>query len=233
MKAECLDIISVIVDSLASIGAIVAIGIGIRANGLAKKANEATNDELKQTVKLHNQSINIDLLDKRCELIQEIEKIDCPIFALQKVPKMPEYKEPNISKIHISILFEDDCEILKFYNLLLEDVKKILIDIGEIIEFHDINGEFVGGIYENKVWDEILNYENMLSFPNATIEDENDFEQYCENNVATKYINELDLTERYNYYIIRCRYLENISNFETHKKKILFLMEKYIKRSLI
>lgn len=233
MNAECLDIISVIVDSFASIGAIVAIFIGVRANGLAKKANDATNNELKQTLRLHNQSIALGLLNKRCEIIQEIENIECPKLILERNPKKPEYNEPAISKAHLSIFFDSNSKISELYSSLIDDIKKVLIDIGEVVEFSRLNGRYNDiGEYQNEIWEEILAYENRLALPNSTLDDEKDFKEYCENNIAIRYIQELELHERYNYYIIRNRYYEDARCFEEHKKELLSIMEKPIKDSL-
>lgn len=196
------DIINVISTFVAFIAVIVAI-----------VANCKASKSLKYSLKMQEQSKNIDLFEKRVSIIEEIKQKD------------------KTSKLELELLF-NDC-IVKEYKIMLEcfnDYLNVSYDI-DVYRKIIMDTDGVGG-YISPI-EELLEVEQTLEKLNYPDDKVKDFENLCDKYqiVYSESGDEKDL-KKYNYKeLSEKKALSNI-RFEKQKKLLLDSMQSFVKNSI-
>ena len=112
MCEETLTIVEIVVDIIATIATVSAVIIAVWAN-------KQTQQELKQSLIIQEQAKNVDLFDRRVNLLDNIEK------------------DTLISETHLKVLFDNN--VINLYNQLEQCKKELLtkaILCAKILKIH-------------------------------------------------------------------------------------------------
>lgn len=200
------EVASFIVEIIGVIATVAAVIVALVAN---KKAT----DSLKASLKMHQQSTNIDLFEKRIAVIDEIQN------------------KWKTSERHLILLFNK--EIYNLYKNMLEYLykkEKAEQDLYILnINLEEVDGE---GGYTSPVA-QLEDYERQLEeydYPNDKVKE---FEELCDDyQIVHSVSGKPEDTKVYNYREISNRIAENGAKFDEQKQKLLDSMQKFIQNSI-
>lgn len=228
-----LQLISIIVDGLAAGGAIAAIFIAVKANRQNRTEIAQAQAEIANSIKMQEQTKNIELLSQRMELLNKTNELQLPNYELDLRIRKKEAVSPSYSKEELIILFNNDPIIMKLYKGLLDKIKKQETNISNLVHYSERYFRFIdGGCPVNEVMSKIMEYENILSSPNCpenVIDDmQEDIKQYAfyENNPVTNEAEEYD-------YVSITNIISSIKKeFDVDKKSLIDKMRIFIDESV-
>lgn len=200
---EC---ISLIVDILGTIATVAAVVVAIVANCKA-------NQSLKYSLKMQEQSKNIDLFEKRLAVIDEIKK------------------NTKISKLHLGLLFNDS--IVSEYNKMLEfwnehaNAYHDLNVYSDAIEVMDGEGGYTSPMAEMEDAERII---DELGYPADKVKS---FETLCDKyQISHSESGEAKDIKVYNYKELSERIASTKRLFDEQKKVLIDLMQCFVKDSI-
>ena len=197
------DIISVISTLVALVAVIVAI-----------VANCKSSKSLKYSLKMQEQSKNIDLFEKRVSVIDEIKKND------------------KTSKLHLELLFDDAITseyttMIHYFNNWRNAHHDLDVYSG-IIEVMDGEGGYTSPMSELMDAEQTL---NLLECPDDKILA--NFEALCDKyQITYSETKEPEDTKVYNYKDLSIKIVSTEREYKNQKKKLLDLMQGFIKKSI-
>lgn len=202
------DWVEIIINCLTAVGTIAAVAVAVRAN---KKSNE----QLVSALRIQEQSKNIDLFDRRLEMIEKISNKD------------------EVSERTLNLLFHSDKKIMDLYSSLTklreqrDDAEK---DDAQFFE-HTRESDELGG-FRSEVRMEIQKYEAELSKFDCPATIEQEFKDYCDANVIVCQDPIDGSTKRLNYYEIYKR-MGNINHqIDARTKELCEKMESFVNESI-
>ena len=202
---EC---ISMIVDILGTIATVAAVIVAIVANCKASKS-------IKYSLRIQEQSKNIDLFEKRVSLIDEIQK------------------EGKTDKMVLELLFQEKNEIVEAYNELqkLISTKNDLeydLDVYEAVcKNSDGEGGFVSPVDDMKFFESQL---EMSGYPEDKVKE---FEKLCSDNQITySETGKPEDAKVYNYLDLSNKIGQINTSIENQKKNLLKLMQTFIQQTI-
>lgn len=200
---EC---ISLVVDILGTIATVVAVIVAIVANCKA-------NQSLKYSLKMQEQSKNIDLFEKRLAVIDEIEK------------------NTKTSKLHLGLLFNS--AIASEYNKMLElgdEYAAAYHDLNvysDAIEVMDGEGGYTSPMAELEDAERIL---DELGYP---VDKVKSFEALCvKYQISYSESGETKDIKVYNYKELSEKIASTTRLFDEQKKVLIDLMQCFVKESI-
>ncbi len=203
--------ISLIINAVSSIAMVSTVIVALCAN-------KQSNKQLQSALQMQEQSKNIDLYEKRIEIIKLINQFNLDM----------ELEEIQMLQIKIKILFNNNEEILDKFNLLKlyslrvyeagEDKKRFISATNK--------SDGYGGYVSLK--DEIEAFENRLGRNNYDEGAEKPFRKFCEENICQIVNPKTNKTENVNYYDIYNRLSQNYILFFDTQKELIELMEQFI-----
>ena len=209
MEAETtnvMEIIALIIDLLGMIAAFAAVFAAIDANRKASKA-------LRYSLKMQEQTKNIELFDKRIALINEIKESD------------------ETSVLHLQLLFNDS--IAKEYGafrVYLNALKSAQHDMHvyeEQMSARDGEGMYSSPIAELQDAERIL---DELDYPKDKVEE---FKDLClKYQITYSETNELQDAKVYNYENLSEQIASTRMKAMEQKNKVMGMMKKYIECSI-
>lgn len=198
-----MDVIGFVVEIIGVIATVAAVIVALRAN---KKAD----DSIKKSLRMHEQSKNVDLFEKRVELIEELKHSN------------------KISEVKLQLLFDKD--IIKKYNKFkkcLENISDVEHDIfvyQDVVKTPDGEGGYTSPL------DEILDLEDKLERHNFLAEGVKEFEELCKKHEITYC--EFDEPKVYNYKEMRDRLADANKELLHEKETLTIKMQKFVKDSI-
>jgi len=205
------------------------INTNMAVDEVIQKIDDSTQ-ELKETINHNNpNSINDTVYSRKLDILKAIEKYELPDYQLDICPKKISHNNPEISKAEMSVLFNGSPRILTDFSSLLLYIDETDKQISEIMQFYRGYCEPDGyGGWKNDVWDKILYYEDLLGKPYCSDDTIREYEEYCNQNPYSEYIPELDEYHTINYYIVKRRISDILSEFNSIKKRLISLISKDI-----
>ena len=210
MEAETtnvMEIIALIIDLLGMIAAFAAVFAAIDANRKASKA-------LRYSLKMQEQTKNIELFDKRIALINEIKESD------------------ETSVLHLQLLFNDS--IAKEYGafrVYLNESKNAQHDMHvyeKIMSTMDGEGRYTSPIAELEDAERIL---VELDYPKNKVEE---FKALClKYQITYSETNELQYAKVYNFEDLSEQIASTRMKAMEQKNKVMGMMKKYIECSIL
>lgn len=208
------DQISLIVNAVSSIAMVATVIVALCANGQANK-------QLKSALEMQEQSKNIELYEKRLEIIKTINQFDSKMCI----------EESQMLPIKIRILYSNDEKIIEKYKQLgtyyvkaaqAEDDEKRFISVSKI-------SDGVGGFIDLSEKIEKFKQKLRTDYDEST---EKSFRLWCKDNKVDIINPETNRLESVNYYDIYSRAEENKKAFFTTQKELIDLMEQFINKGL-
>ena len=207
--------ISLFVDVLSSIAMVATVIVALYAN-------RQSNNQLKSALQMQEQSKNIELYEKRLEIIKIIYqlKIGIGIETIQMLP------------IKIRILYNNDEKIMEKFEKLKEyciDVDKAEEDKKRFISATN-KPDGIGGYDTLK--DEIEKFETKLDRNNYDVTAEEPFKKFCVDHICQITNPETNTAETVNYYDIHSRLEESYIGYFDTQRELIELMEQFINNGL-
>jgi len=161
------------------------------------------------------------------DIFTSIEKIKLPDYYVDIRPKKKDYKMIEISESRLADLFSKD--ILNYYKKLMQCISVMEYLISYLMTFYQLSckPDSEGG-FENKIWEKILEIENILSLPNCTEDKKKEFREFCNNNIIIEHISESSEDKEYNYFDIKQKMQNVRCLFDNTKKTLISQMKIYI-----
>ena len=207
--------ISLFVDVLSSIAMVATVIVALYAN-------RQSNNQLKSALQMQEQSKNIELYEKRLEIIKIIYqlKIGIGIETIQMLP------------IKIRILYNNDEKIMEKFEKLKEYC--IDVDIAKEDKKRFISAtnkpDGIGGYDTLK--DEIEKFETKLDRNNYDVTAEEPFKKFCVDHICQITNPETNTAETVNYYDIHSRLEESYIGYFDTQRELIELMEQFINNGL-
>ena len=205
---EISDLINVVLNILTSFGTIAAVCVAIYAN-------KKSNDQLVSALKIQEQSKNIDLFDKRLELINRIS----------------EHKEVSLREL--KLLFNSNSEIIAKYLKLSDPIDEFYYAKADLNEFQSLAKEADGeGGFFSEIEEQIHKYQYQMSLPDCPDCVEDEYKAYCASHsfiVKDKINNEM---KELNYYEINQRIENSNIKYEKQTEELCKTMEAFIEKSI-
>lgn len=213
------DAIESIAEAINSVGVMDVIGFVVEIIGViatvaavivALVANKKANDSIKISIKMQEQSKNVDLFEKRVELI-EILKSD-----------------NKVSEVKLQLLF--DKYIIKEYDKIkkclnnISDIEHDIFVYQDVVKTSDGEGGYTSPL------DEILDLEDKLERHNFPAEGVKEFEELCKKHEITYC--EFDEPKVYNYKEMRDRLADANKELLHEKETLTIKMQKFVKDSI-
>lgn len=172
--------------------------------------------------------------DRRINLMNAINSLNLPDYTREEIPRTVYPNNPKIEINEFDVLFYDNDSIKSKYRLLQDNIKTMEGLIYELKELHNFLGEPDGeGGFQYLIWDEIIKKEDTLIRSNYADEVEKDFEEFCNKNEITKFIEEINEPVTYNYYTITKNMEQIQQEFETLKSELVNLIKCYLCRERV
>lgn len=200
------------------------------ANGLASEANRIS--KITQTL-----SMNVDLLDRRRDILERIEKCVPSKLLLELNPRITEENYDAISMNDIQILFLDDFDIKNAFNTFNKCREGIITSCKAMKQFYnlcEIVSDHEGG-FTNKIWDTIISIEDKIQkCENAGASSEklkSQLLEFCHANIQVDHVND-DEVEEYDYITIWKNYSECVNQFNDAQKDLCLKIRSFITDSI-
>ena len=228
-----LQLCGIIVDGLAAVGAIAAIFIALKANKQNRTEIAQAQAEIANSLKIQEQSKNIELLNPRLELLNKIKEFKLPDYELDYLIRIKKPIVPNVAEEEIIILFNNDPMIMKIYKGLFDKIEKQESNISNLYHFSEhyyCMNQY--GCPINEVMEKIMRYERLLSSPECPDNIEQDLinevdnTAFSEENIITKEIAE------YNYADIISAINTLDKEFESDKESLITKIRIFIDESI-
>lgn len=223
-----LQFCGIIVDGLAAIGAIAAIFIALKANKQNRTEIAQAQAEIANSIKIQEQSKNLDMLEKRLEILKQIEMLKLPDYELDICLKKIAYNDIKISSIEMIILFNNDKNIISLYNSLFEHIEAMKAEINNLYNYFDhyyvLDGE--GGGYVSLVLDSIKEFIDRIQRNPDDKQLRVEFENYCNDYSFTH--NDVS----YNYFEIADKIKDVRNEFEKNKGQLIECLRIFIEESI-
>lgn len=169
-------------------------------------------------------------LGRRVDMMNAINSLKLPDYTREEIPRIIYPHNPQIEVNELDVFFDND-SIKSKYRLLQDKIKAMEGLVYELKEFHNSLREPDGeGSFQYLIWDEIIKKEDILIKSNYAEEVENDFEEFCNKNEMTKFIEEINEPVTYNYYIITKKMEQTQQEFEELKVSLVNQMKCHIQR---
>lgn len=199
------NIISIFIDIIATIATTAAVIVAI-------KSNKQANKSLQLSLKMQEQSKNVDLYDRRIGYLSKFQ--ECK----------------NVSEDEIQILF--NTTILESYKKLMDFQSKAfhcscnktraIKYAQEFIDSQNLNEDFQSRVRE---------FEKIIDSGNCSNEVITQFAEYCEKYERIKSYTD-DYTIVYNYYTLSEEETTYNNLFNQEKEKLIELTKTFIKKSI-
>lgn len=228
-----LQLISIFVDALAAGGAIAAIFIALKANKQNRTEIAQAQAEIANSIKIQEQSKNIELFNQRIELLNKTKELQLPDYDLDYRIKEKKAILPSYSKEELIILFNNDPIIMQLYNGLLVKIKKQETNISSLIHFSEHYFLLIdGGCPVNEVMSKIMEYENILSAPDCPENILDDMQEYVEKYAFSEENPVTKEAEEYDYISITSIISSIEKEFNDDKKSLIDKMRIFIDESI-
>jgi hypothetical protein len=194
-------------NALSSIATVAAVVVALAAN-------RKSTQQLKSALEIQEQSKNVSLLDRRIELIENIQS------------------GKDVSELTVQVLFNNN--ILKHYkewkNYLVEKTNAE----GDLNQFFLLAKEDDGaGGFINDVRKNIEEYEMLMSRPDCPHQVYEEYEKYCNTHTFCQFsVSDNEVIE-YNYCSISKRLKDAKVNAEREKEETLQLMKEFAEKSIL
>ena len=205
---EISDIFNFIISLLSAIGTIAAVWVAILAN---KKSNQ----QLVSALKIQEQAKNIDLFDKRLELIDNITQYG-------KAPLR-----------ELKLLFNSDSKIIKKYMQLSNIKKEIKSAEADLYSFQQMakKKDGVGG-FSSEIEDTITNYRVQISQADCPDTVVKEYIDYCNLNSFLSTDEDTGTIKELNYNEILSRLENSEDKYDKQKAELLAMLEKFVEESI-
>lgn len=183
------------------------------ATGVALYASFQARSELKSALRIQEQSKNVELLDKRIELAEDIRS------------------GKSVSELKLQILFND--EIFKHYRIWRDYLtEKVYAEHDlEIFYRESRQSDFEGG-YKNDTKDAIEKYQYAMSRPDCPQEIYEKYEDFCKEHTLLLMVGDGNERTAYNHSEISKRIAIAENNAKTEQNLVIQLIEKLISESI-
>ena len=209
------DQISLIVNAVSSLAMVATVIVALYAN-------RQSNKQLKSALQMQEQSKNIELYEKRIEIIKTIYQFKIGM-GMEEIHMLP---------IKIRILYNNDEKIMEKFEKLKEyciDVDKAEEDKKRFISATN-KPDGIGGYDTLK--DKIEEFESRLGRNDYDKTAEEPFKKFCDDHICQITNPETNTAETVNYYNIHCRLKESYIGYFDTQKELIDLMEQFINNGL-
>ena len=209
------DQISLFVNAISSIAMVATVIVALCAN-------RQSNKQLKSALEMQEQSKNIELYEKRIEIIKIIYQFKIGM-GMEEIQMLP---------IKIRILYNNDEKILEKFDKLKEYC--MAVDKAEEEKKRFITAtnrpDGYGGYITLK--DEIEKFEKRLGRNNHDETAEEPFRNFCDEHICQIKNPETSKMESVNYFDIHSRLKESYIGYFDTQGELIELMEQYINNGL-
>lgn len=205
-SSNAMDVINFVIDIVVAVATVAAVIVALVANYKSSKA-------IKMSLKIHEQSKNLDLYDKRLALYEDVKN------------------NKNVSDIAVNLLF--DKKIIRCYEKMVLYRKKQREFYFDKIHSEDFAKEIVR---EEKLEDfrsNILEFKSKMSNPECPDSVFDEYRTYCDKfEVEHSFSGKDEDLKVYNYY--KCEEQEDKYKelADEKQKELLELIAKFIKESI-
>lgn len=209
------DQISLFVNAISSIAMVATVIVALCAN-------RQSNKQLKSALEMQEQSKNIELYEKRLEIIKIIYQFKIGM-GMEEIQMLP---------IKIRILYNNDEKIMEKFEKLKEyciDVDKAEEDKKRFISATN-KSDGMGGHINLK--DEIEEFERRLERNDYDKTAEEPFKKFCDDHICQITNPETNTAETVNYYDIHSRLEESYIGYFDTRRELIELMEQFINNGL-
>lgn len=208
LNATCFEWTNLIFNILVAIGTIAAVIVAVSAN---KKSNE----QLISALKIHEQSKNIDLLEKRIEIIGRIEKRE------------------EVSLQLIKLFFNSDKKIINLYSKLSVPRSEIEFAEADMEKYRSLARipDGYGGV-SLEILDTILSFERKLDEKDCPDSVKQDFKSYCDSHILSEKDPITGEIKHYDYYSIQQRIVESYIQIDELTTELCKTMEAFVEDSI-
>lgn len=231
----CSDKINIAISIIATTVEIIVAILTLFTLRAAIKANKQNREEIVQaqkaiqvSIKIQEQTKNIELLDKRANILERVENYQYPSIRFDPLPGIANGIYSTISINEIRIMFRDDPGILADFKAMTDSITNARLFGNQLniyyMGFVQSDGE--GGKI-NAIWDQILRYEAQIQSGSAASTME-EFQEYCAQHT---YIDQ-NSGEEYNYFFIKKGIEEHKESFETAQKNLIMKIRVFIDESI-
>lgn len=228
-----LQLASIIVDAIVGVLTFLALKVAHAANKQNRTGIAQAQAEISNSIKIQEQSKNIELLTPRVDLLNKIKEFQLPDYELDYLIKKKEPNCPAVSEEELIILFNNDPIIMKLYKGLLEKIKEQETNISSLIHFSEHYFLLIdGGCPVNEVMSKIMEYENMLSAPDCPENILDDMQEYVEKYAFSEENPVTKEAEEYDYISITSIISSIEKEFNDDKKSLIDKMRIFIDESI-
>lgn len=224
-----MSVIAMIIDSVIAVITLLTLIVAVMANKQNKEEIGELRNATIQSLKMHEQSKNIQLIDLRIQILDEIENIKLPNYSIGYPPEKVQGIKSDISINKLRMLYNQDADIIKTFKKLDKCYEEVDCLINDIFYFYQLTLESDGeGGYYSPIWETICKYEIQLDFDS----DDDSFRKYCEENIYIDRNPETNQVDEYNYYDISKKIGRARCMFEDDKQKLITQMRVFIEESI-
>ncbi|MBR6618410.1 MAG: hypothetical protein IKL00_11145 [Oscillospiraceae bacterium] len=228
-----IEVIGIILDAIVAILTFCALRTAITANKQNKTEIQELRVATKQSLLMHEQSKNLQLMDLRLQILGEIEQYEAPKYLPDISPKKVEGTKCEVSINKLKLVFNDDPGISKTFKTLNEYYNSADRIIGEIMHYFRATLQEDGeGGWISSVWDEIMRYENLLGLLDCSDATEEEFKKFCSDNLHTESCSVDNQSVEYNYYTLTKELDSVLQLFKSTKESLISQMREFIDESI-
>lgn len=197
-------------DELGVVASVLGVIATVWAVSVALKANRNANEQLQSALKIQEQAKNVELLDRRMEMITQVSE------------------KEKISIRYLKVFF-DDTIMSKYKEMIGYECDKSQAESDIRYYFQELRESDGRGGSKNDIQATIDDYKRRLIYDKENVELWKEYEQFCCDNalVLTKSGREED-RKLYNYYELENLRSEKGKLADTARKELIKLMEKYV-----
>jgi hypothetical protein len=225
----CSDIISSIgiaVEIFVAFLTLFTLKAAIQANKQNREEIIQAQKAIQTSIKIQEQSKNIELLNKRIAVIDKIEQYENPHFIIDLIPHVAFGIYDKVSENEIRILFRDDRGIDNDFKTICECISNAHMIEKQLKSFYHgfCQKDNIGQII-NPVWEQILQYESLGGQEDSV---DAKFIDYCNDHIYT----DSESMETLNYFALKEAMNDNSKKFEAAKSSIIMKIRVFIDESI-
>lgn len=231
-KPSELEIVEIIINSIVAVCTVWALITAIKANKQNKEEIEEVREATKQSLRMHEQSKSLQLMDMRIQLLDEVEKCEAPRYNPNTIPTKKDGVKCNIPINKFKIYYNQTTIIKAFNNLkrCYDDIDRLS---DNLLYFYrktckpDGEGGFI-----SPVWIEILKYIDQQGQPDYCVNADNQFKEFCLKNAYSEPNPLTNKPYEYNFYNLSQELDIAIKEFDDAKTVLLLQMREFIDESI-
>ena len=225
----CSDIISSIgiaIEIVVAILTLLTLKAAIQANKQNREEIIQAQKAIQTSIKIQEQSKNIELLNNRIAVLDKIEQYEKPYLKNDLLPHVAFGIYDKVSENELRILFSDDRGLVNAFKEICECISNAHMIEKQLKSFYHgfCQRDSIGQIV-NPVWEQIHQYETLSG---QTDSETAEFIDYCNDHVYT----DSESMETFNYLALKQAMNDNSKKFEDAKTFLIMKIRVFIDESI-